>query len=135
MTALVFGVVLLALSAAGARAAGPDWRYLPIWGGDVRTLAFQPDSSDVVFAGTSGGQVYVSHNGGRTWGNAGSHLAFPGWVVSSLKFDPNRPSRLWVALRGVWGGGSVASSDDFGKTWNSRAGGLPMTPKWHRPTR
>jgi photosystem II stability/assembly factor-like uncharacterized protein len=123
IAALVLGAFLLAASAA--RAAGPDWSYLPIWGGDVRTMAFQPDSPDVVFAGTSGGQVYVSHNGGRTWGNAGPHLPFPGWVVSNLKFDPNRASRLWVALRGIWGGGSVASSDDSGKTWNVRAGGLP----------
>jgi photosystem II stability/assembly factor-like uncharacterized protein len=125
LTALLLGAVLLAVSATPARAVDADWRYLPIWGGDVRTLAFQPDSPDVVFAGTTGGQVYVSHNGGRTWGNAGPHLPFAGWVVSSLKFDPNRSSRLWVALRGIWGGGSVASSDDFGKTWSARAGGLP----------
>ncbi len=123
LTALLLGAFLLAVSPA--QAADADWRYLPIWGGDVRTLAFQPDNPDVVFAGTTGGQVYVSHNGGRTWANAGPHLPFAGWVVSSLKFDPNRPSRLWVALRGIWGGGSIASSDDFGKTWNARAGGLP----------
>jgi photosystem II stability/assembly factor-like uncharacterized protein len=122
---LLLGAVLLAVSSAPARAAAADWRYLPIWGGDVRTVAFQPESPDVAFAGTSGGQVYVSRNGGRTWANAGPHLPFPGWVVSNLQFDPNRPSRIWVALRGVWGGGYVASSDDLGKSWNSRAGGLP----------
>jgi photosystem II stability/assembly factor-like uncharacterized protein len=131
LTVLTLGMVRLAallaalLVAWPARAAAPDWRYLPIWGGDVRTVAFQPASPDLVFAGTSGGQVYVSRNGGRTWANAGPHLPFPGWVVSNLKFDPNRPDRIWVALRGVWGGGYVASSDDLGKTWNSRAGGLP----------
>jgi len=123
-TALL-GALLLA-AAAGASPA--DWRYLPIWGGDVWTLAFHPEDPDLVFAGTSAGQVYVSRNGGRTWANAGPHLPFPGWVVSTLRFDPNRPTRLWAALRGVWGGGHVASSDDLGKTWVSRAGGLPNEP-------
>jgi photosystem II stability/assembly factor-like uncharacterized protein len=124
LTALFCGAFLL--SAVAAHAAAADWRYLPIWGGDVRTVAVTPDNPDVVFAGTSGGQVYTSQNGGRTWANAGVHLPFPGWVVSALRFDPNRPTRLWVALRGVWSGGAVASSDDFGKTWNSRSqSGLP----------
>lgn len=120
---VLLGALLLAASAGASPA---DWRYLPIWGGDVRTVAFQPEDPDLVFAGTASGQVYVSRNGGRTWANAGQHLAFPGWVVSDLRFDPNKPTRLWAALRGVWGGGHVASSDDLGKTWISRAAaGLP----------
>jgi photosystem II stability/assembly factor-like uncharacterized protein len=121
---LAFLVLLTAASAA--RAGDADWRYLPIWGGDVRTVAVHPQDPDLVLAGTASGQVYVSRNAGRTWANAGPHLPFPGWVVSSLRFDTNRPERLWVALRGIWGGGHVASSDDLGKTWNTRVqGGLP----------
>lgn len=108
-----------------AAAAAGDWRYLPIWGGDIRTVTFDPGNPDRVFAGTTVGQVYVSENGGRTWANAGPHLPFPGWVVTALRFDPNRPSRLWVGLRGIYTGGFVASSDDYGKSWNSRANGLP----------
>lgn len=122
---LLLGILLFA---ASSQAAVSDWRYLPIWGGDVRTVAVDPANPDMVFAGTAGGQVYVSDNGGRTWANAGPHLPFPGWVVSNLQFDPNRPTRIWAALRGIWGGGHVASSDDYGKTWISRArGGLPAT--------
>ncbi|HET9209555.1 MAG TPA: hypothetical protein VFR03_04120, partial [Thermoanaerobaculia bacterium] len=88
ITTLLLGIFLLA---ASGRAAVSDWRYLPIWGGDVRTVVFDPANADTVFAGTAGGQIYISHNGGRTWANAGSHLPFPGWVVSNLQFDPNRP--------------------------------------------
>lgn len=124
LAALFLGAFLLMTVAA--RAAVSDWRYLPIWGGDVRTVAVHPENPDLVLAGTASGQVYLSQNGGRTWGNAGAHLPFPGWVVSDLRFDPNRPSRVWVALRGIWGSGHVASSDDLGKTWNTRVqGGLP----------
>lgn len=118
--------LLLALLALPA-AAG-TWRTLPLWGGDVRSLAIHPDDPDRVFAGTSAGQLYESRDGGRSWSDAGSPLPFPGWLVSALRFDPNQTGRLWVSLQGVWGGGHVAFSDDLGKTWVSRAGGLPEEP-------
>jgi len=137
VAALLVGAVLLTApafaAAATAPAAGPVWSSLPIWGGDVWSLAIHPQDPDVVFAGTSAGQIYLSRDGGRTWVDAGPALPFAGWVVSSLRFDPNsgsdHPPRLWAALRGVWGGGHVASSDDFGRTWISRAlEGLPNEP-------
>lgn len=122
--------LLLALMAVPATAG--TWRTLPLWGGDVRSLAIHPDDPDRVFAGTSAGQFYESRDGGRSWSDAGSHLPFPGWLLSALRFDPNKPKegqpRLWVSLQGVWGGGHVAFSDDLGKTWVSRAGGLPVEP-------
>jgi photosystem II stability/assembly factor-like uncharacterized protein len=122
----LLGAVLLATPAF---AGGPAWSSLPIWGGDVWSLAISPQDPDLVFAGTSAGQVYLSRDGGRTWADAGPYLPFPGWVVSSLRFDPNQPSRLWASLRGIWGGGHVTSSDDQGRTWVSRAeAGLPNEP-------
>jgi photosystem II stability/assembly factor-like uncharacterized protein len=130
---LVF-LVLAAVSASSASSASSGtWRTLPLWGGDVRSLAIHPDDPDRVFAGTSAGQLYESRDGGRSWADAGSPLPFPGWLVSALRFDPNRPkegggARLWVSLQGVWGGGHVAFSDDLGKTWVSRAAGLPEEP-------
>ncbi len=124
--ALILPVILAALTAVPAWAG--TWRSLPLWGGDVRSLAVHPDDPDRVFAGTSAGQLYTTRDGGRTWSDAGSPLPFPGWLVSALRFDPNRPGRLWVSLQGVWGGGHVASSDDLGKTWSSRAAGLPEEP-------
>ena len=131
---LLLGVFLLAAPAAvfagSVTGTGPaSWSSLPIWGGDVWSLAISPQDPDLVFAGTSAGQVYLSRDGGRTWVDAGPYLPFPGWVVSSLRFDPNQPSRLWASLRGIWGGGHVTSSDDLGRTWVSRAeAGLPNEP-------
>jgi photosystem II stability/assembly factor-like uncharacterized protein len=121
-------LVLSLLAAFQAEAVVPSaagWQVLPLWGGDVRTLAIDPADPDVVLAGTSAGQVFISRTGGGAWSNAGAALPFPGWVVSALRFDPNRPSRLWVALWGVWGSGQVAFSDDLGKTWSARSAGLP----------
>jgi photosystem II stability/assembly factor-like uncharacterized protein len=128
LTAALLGAFLLVASGRPASAAASDWRYLPIWGADVRSVAIHPEDPDLALAGTSAGQLYVSRNGGRTWANAGPHLPFPGWVVGALRFDPNQPSRTWAALWGIWGGGHVAYSDDLGKSWISRAGGLPNEP-------
>lgn len=112
--------------------APAPWQVAPLWGGDVRSLAISPTDPDLLLAGTSSGQVYRSSDAGATWRPAGPFLPFPGWVVSALQFDPNRTDtpegRLWAGLRGVWGSGHVAYSDDLGRTWISRATGLPEQP-------
>jgi photosystem II stability/assembly factor-like uncharacterized protein len=121
---LIVLMILMALPAA----AVSGWRSLPLWGGDVRSLVIHPEDPDTLIAGTSAGQIYVSRDGGRSWSDAGPPLAFAGWVVGTLRFDPNRPARLWAGLWGIWGGGLVSFSDDLGKTWVSRATGLPQEP-------
>jgi photosystem II stability/assembly factor-like uncharacterized protein len=109
-------------------AAAAGWRVLPIWAGDMRSLAVAPDDPDLVLAGTTTGQLYLSRDGGASWADAGAPLPFPGWVVNALRWDPNRPGRLWVGLGGVWGGGQVAYSDNLGRSWSARSAGLPEEP-------
>lgn len=133
LTVLLLLVALTATARAAAADAAGEWQSLPLFGGDVRALAIHPEDPDRIFAGTSAGQLWLSQNGGRSWAPAGAPLPFPGWVVSALRFDPNRsgpgqPTRLWVALWGIWGSGHVAYSDDQGKSWVARAGGLPDEP-------
>jgi photosystem II stability/assembly factor-like uncharacterized protein len=122
------GVFPAQAAPAAATASFEDWQTLPLFGGDVRSIVIHPDDPDRLFAGTSAGQLWESRNGGRTWAPAGNPLPFPGWVVSALRFDPNRAGRLWVALWGIWGSGQVAYSDDLGKSWSARSGGLPDEP-------
>lgn len=123
-------VLLLAAPPASADlpSAPDDWQPLPLWGGDVRAIALHPEDPDLVFAGSSAGQLWLSRDAGKSWGNAGGALPFPGWVVGDLRFDPNRSTRLWVSLWGIWGSGHVAYSDDLGKSWVARGGGLPDEP-------
>ena len=118
-------VVALATSSASALSATATYRPAPLYGGDVRSLVFDPAEPARAFAGTSAGHVYRSDDGGESWRNAGVESPFPGWVVGTLRFDPNRPGRLWAGLWGLWGGGSVAFSDDLGATWTHRERGLP----------
>lgn len=117
-----------AAAPAGAPEVPPTWRVAPIWGADVRSLVIHPTEPDTVLAGTSSGQVFLSTDGGEQWRAAGPYLPFPGWVVSALAFDPNRPDRLWAGLRGVWGDGLISVSDDLGATWLPRVGDLPDLP-------
>lgn len=102
---------------------------LPLYGGDVRALRFDPGDPERVFAGTAAGQLYRSDDGGATWREAGATVPFPNWVVGSLHFDRHRRGRLWAGLRGLWGGGGVAFSDDAGAHWTWRtADGLAAEP-------
>lgn len=126
--ALALPIALPAADATAEAAAPVRWRSAAIWGADVRSLAIHPHDPDRVLAGTSSGQVYLSTDGGDEWRPAGEYLPFPGWVVSTLTFDPNHPERLWAGLRGVWGDGLVSVSDDLGKTWLPRVGDLPDVP-------
>ncbi|MCZ6508906.1 MAG: hypothetical protein O7A04_12785 [Acidobacteria bacterium] len=120
----VVGLLVLALAALPLAADG--WHSVPLFGADVRSLAFDPAAPERVLAGTSSGQVYESGDLGASWRPAGARVALPGWVVSSLKFDPHREGRVWASLWALWGAdGAVAMSDDGGRTWQMRHDGLP----------
>jgi photosystem II stability/assembly factor-like uncharacterized protein len=105
-----------------ANPAAADWRRAGLFGADVRALIADPTDPDLLFLGTSGGQVYMSTDGAKTWTNPRNGIPFPGYVVDNLVIDRN--GRLWAACWGLWGGGVIAVSDDRGKTWTRRDTGL-----------
>jgi photosystem II stability/assembly factor-like uncharacterized protein len=118
MRKLLFLLILL-LAAVPLHA---QWRRGGLFGADVRALIVDSSSPDTYYLGTTGGEVYLSTDGARSWRNAFGGTPFPGYVVDSLVMD--RYGRLWVACWGLWGGGVVAVSDDRGKTWTRRDAGL-----------
>lgn len=120
-------LTLVLLMAAGSDGTGA-WRVASIDGADIRSLAIDPRNPDLVVAGSASGHVYLSRDGGASWGDAGDPVPLPGYVVGTLKFDPHQPGRLWAALQGVWGSGTVTSTDDLGRTWVARGKGLPEEP-------
>src|SRR5260370_31163192 len=70
-------------SAHGAAAAAASWRTLSIWGGDVRSMAVAPGDPDLVLAGTSTGQLYISHSAGASRTHARPPFPLPRCVVPS----------------------------------------------------
>lgn len=113
---ILLSILMVALPAAA------QWRRAGLFGADVRALIADPADPDLLFLGTSGGQVYRSTDGAKSWTNPRNGIPFPGYVVDNLVID--RDGRLWAACWGLWGGGVVAVSDDRGQTWTRRDRGL-----------
>jgi photosystem II stability/assembly factor-like uncharacterized protein len=114
---LIFLTLLLISSSAFAQ-----WRRGALFGADVRALVIDPSRPDTLYLGTSGGEVYVSHDAAKNWVNPRGGVPFPGYIVDNLVVD--RAGRLWAACWGLWGGGVIAVSDDGGKSWTRRDAGL-----------
>ena len=102
--------------------ATAQWRRAGLHGADVRALIVDPKNPDTLFLGTSGGEVYVSRDGAKSWTSPRNGIPFPGYVVDNLVLDAK--GRLWAASWGLWGGGVIAMSADGGKTWTRRDAGL-----------
>jgi photosystem II stability/assembly factor-like uncharacterized protein len=114
---IVFFVLLLTATTVDAA-----WTRARLFGADVRALIVHPQKPDVLFLGTSTGELYRSTDGGKSWSTPRVGTPFPGHVVDNLVVDSK--GRLWVAAWGLWGGGVIAMSSDEGVTWSRRDKGL-----------
>jgi photosystem II stability/assembly factor-like uncharacterized protein len=115
--ALILFAILLSTVPAAAQ-----WRHGGLHGADVRALIVDPRDPDTLFLGTSGGEVYVSRDGAKSWTSPRNGIPFPGYVVDNLVLDAK--GHLWAAAWGLWGGGAIAMSADGGKSWIRRDAGL-----------
>ena len=102
--------------------ASAQWRRAGLYGADVRALIADPAAPDTLYLGTSGGEVYVTRDGAKTWINPRYGVPFPNYIVDNLVLD--REGNLWAACWGLWGGGVIAVSGDGGRTWERRDAGL-----------
>jgi photosystem II stability/assembly factor-like uncharacterized protein len=114
---LILLTVLLVTTTASAQ-----WRRAGLFGADVRALITDPAAPDTLYLGTSGGEVYVSRDGAKSWTNPRYGVPFPNYIVDNLVID--REGHLWAACWGLWGGGVIAVSKDGGRTWERRDKGL-----------
>jgi photosystem II stability/assembly factor-like uncharacterized protein len=102
--------------------ASAQWRRAGLYGADVRALIADPGAPDTLYLGTSGGEIYVSRDGAKSWTNPRYGVPFPNYIVDNLVLD--REGNLWAACWGLWGGGVIAMSNDGGRTWHRRDVGL-----------
>jgi photosystem II stability/assembly factor-like uncharacterized protein len=96
-----------------------QWEVTGPWGGDVRALVAAPDNSNLLYLGTSDGQMFRSTDGTRTWHRLKPGLGRRGLSVDSIAIDP-RDSRTiyvgaWAVARDEEGG--VFKSQDGGDSW------------------
>lgn len=106
----LLGLILLTLLVA-APAAAARWQTLgPDDDGTVLSLAFAPSRPSFVYAGTLGGGVSRSIDGGRTWVSANAGLTHP--VITALAVSPQDYRRVWAATEG-----GLYRTIDAGHNW------------------
>jgi photosystem II stability/assembly factor-like uncharacterized protein len=91
-------------------------------GGEIPSFAINPLNSMEMYAGTWGGGVYKSVDGGANWQPSSSGLI--DYYIQSLAIDPKTPSTIYA---GLYGDG-VYKSIDGGESWNPTGPGLNSNP-------
>jgi len=96
-----------------------QWEVTGPWGGDVRALVASPADSNLLYLGTSDGQIFRSTDGARTWQRLHPGIEKRGLSVDHIIIDPRDPSTMyagaWAVARDEEGG--VFKSTDAGEHW------------------
>ncbi len=100
--------------------AGKTWKPAGAGTYQIMHLEQSPHDPAVWLAGTQGGGLYISRDGGKTFESPSEAPGF-GRNIYDVAFDPTTPTRMAI---GGWGPG-VTVSEDGGKTWQARNAGLP----------
>src|SRR5664280_2959304 len=98
-TGMMILLLCLALSFSGAVAGAPavqaagtyNWTQLPLCGGNVLSLAVDPKTPAILYAGTQDG-VYRSANSGATWATAATSPR----DALALAIGPEAPTTLYA---------------------------------------
>ncbi len=98
--------------------------------GTASALAESPRSANVLYAGTDDGYLWVTRDGGGKWSNVADKVGLPGprWVASiePSRFADGRVYVVFDAHRSDDDAPYVFVSEDFGQSWKSLRGNLPM---------
>jgi len=119
----LLAVVACAQSAPASRV----WQMTGPFGGDVLSLAIDPQNSEVILVGTQDGQLFRSTDGGKTWKRVRPGIGAPGYGLTAIHFDRARPGTIFVGGQQIRDadhdatGGGVWMSTDGGTNWKEIA--------------
>ena len=118
---LLIGLLtLLIASQPGPVSAGTGvWTSNGPEGGKIYDLAIDPATPGTLYAGTTGGGVFKSTNGGAAWSELNNGLT--NTAVQALAIDPATPGTLYAGT----GGGGVFAMQQLVRTY------LPVTLRGH----
>ena len=99
-------------------AALAQWRSMGPFGGNARSLAYDPANPDHILLGSGAGALFESVDGGSHWRPL-AHLELGiDLMVKRIIFDPTHPTTIYAAGWNVSGvGGGFFLTRDAGKTW------------------
>lgn len=114
-------IAFVFLASFAASSVSAAWRAEGPALGNVSRIAIAPSKPDVVYAATSGGGVWRSDDGGKSWSLPGDEMTSRNveWIV----VEPNNPASVWVGTG--TGSGSIWRSGDSGATWKVLGGSYP----------
>ena len=97
--------------------------------GSATALSESPVNTNVLYAGTDDGALWVTKDGGKEWQEIGKNMNLPAprWV-STIEASRFAEGRVYVALDGHRSNDDdpyVFVSEDFGKSWKSIRANLP----------
>jgi photosystem II stability/assembly factor-like uncharacterized protein len=118
-----------------ARQIGPA-----LMSGRITDMELHPTNDRIVYAGTAGGGVWKSQNGGATFNSIFDEYC---QSIGAVEIDPSNPDNVvWVGTGETWTRNSVSLGDglyrtnDGGKTWakigfekSERIAGIQVNPK------
>jgi photosystem II stability/assembly factor-like uncharacterized protein len=93
--------------------------------GRISAIAPAASDPDVVYLGTSNGEVYRTEDGGQSWSQI--NLGVPNRFIRDLVVDPLDAQRAFLTVSG-FGTVHVLRTTDGGGVWQSVSGNLPDVP-------
>jgi photosystem II stability/assembly factor-like uncharacterized protein len=104
-------------AAAGTR----QWAVLGPDGGDVRSLAYDPQEPNRVFLGTSTGVIFVSEDDGHSWSRFAKLGSGDDYVLDHIAVDPHNSKTIFVSAWSVQdqSAGDIFRTHDGGKDWEA----------------
>ncbi|GEM_PF-1686129 len=121
LSALFFGIFLIIESVLPVAGAGPNqWTSIGPFGGGITALAIDTKNPSTLYAGTAGGALFKSINGGAAWFPANIGLT---GEVHALVVDPTTPNTLYAGTYGTYG-----AYGTYGRVFKSTNGGVNWIP-------
>ncbi len=107
------------LASVFAAGAANQWSVLGPDGGDVRSLAYDPQNPNRVFLGTSTGVIFVSEDGGHNWTRFAKLGTGDDYVLDHIAINPQNSKTMFVSAWSVQdqNAGDVFRTYNGGKDW------------------
>jgi photosystem II stability/assembly factor-like uncharacterized protein len=102
---LALSLVLMCLSGKAMASIGP-------LEGIVLCLAIDPNDTDTIYAGTYGGGIFKTTDGGENWSEV--NVGITNRYINALAIDPKNSKTVYAGT----GGAGVFKSTDGGETWS-----------------